>query len=871
MDIKKLLGILIPVCLLSVTSCTNEEYIQEASQSQRGRDFREAFHAHFGNIDPNHTWVDGTVGTVTVTTDQEANVVIYGLGLEDHTLLRLKQCIVNGTQEVKYDVPMGCKSVVLRAYNSQLNEYKTLDPSNENEEAIMIPGMNTRAGDTQSTTIHEFIQRNPPRARQLVPNVWNGYGKIAPWETSIPNVNGVEGQVTKSGTSWLWRFFYTIGNTKYNIECNTYTHSSDVWLCLIPTGMFSSDEEFCQATGFTSAQMNTEWQKVTISLNSNSRMTVTRTSGTQTTLVSNNRNRITTKDANNSDVDIPAGNYYNFKLYGKYGAWWKNRGRVTGQTYVVNMDITNSTTGSLKDAPDYFTMELNETVVNDITRIIGDADNDYNKLAPYVTDAPFRTLAPGPVAATWFYGSGWINSYIGYYYTVGEDTPEKRNAAARYLLLDAGSHQNTGSGSTSSTRQKGDTFPLTYYGEDGTGQPTYTFPAGVNIHFFTTQSSYGFRKMTPATERDAAKHPSCVASYNWPTSHSYQGDWLFYDQGNGGWTINMWYNCYSEGGDVNTQALRRMPHWETNGYHTNIDDVFHGNFKPCVAFNHAGYNIIGFEDNPSAGNLDWNDCIFMLHGNFNIKNYNEQALSFTMCMEDLGNTNDLDYNDLVMNVTQGYVSFDDYYAGHREYYSAPQVNILKAGGTLPLKVEFVSENSDYAHLNKVLFQDVHTAFGAAYSDVAINTFDPTVYNNGYFEGTYNDREVVSVTFEDGMIVKCVKGVPSVQTTWGTEFTTTDIASFSILENISSFKVYVYYENGEVICVSGPKSTTQAGTGTNNDDKIPYAFWFPQTIDRATTLPIAAERQFINDAVTGFNDWVANQQNKTKWYEFKWGE
>ena len=118
MKIRKLLRLFIPVCALAVASCTNEELISEASQTQRGRDFAEAFHARLGDVDPNHTWVDATVGKVSVTTDEKANVVIYALGLNGNGLIKLKHTVVDGAAEVKYDIPLGAKNIVLRAYNN---------------------------------------------------------------------------------------------------------------------------------------------------------------------------------------------------------------------------------------------------------------------------------------------------------------------------------------------------------------------------------------------------------------------------------------------------------------------------------------------------------------------------------------------------------------------------------------------------------------------------------------------------------------------------------------------------------------------------------------------------------------------------------
>ncbi len=858
MNLRKFLRMMIPVCALAAVSCTNEELILDASQTQRGREFAQAFKARFGEIDPNHTWVDGSVGKVTVTTDQPANIVIYGLGRTDGTLLRLKRCVVNGTQEVKYDIPAGCQKVVLRAYNNgnNFNEYKTLDPGNENDVADMTAA-GTRASN--ATTMEEYMQQNNPRARQLIPNVWNAYtshGYPAPWQTTIPETSSLTLQyVDYSGiddNASGWNFFFR-GTDGYLYNIHTWDQLNDY----MPVSLFTSIDEFHEKSGFTAAD--------NVANGGNGYRIVTFAEGEKWT----SHPSIAPGGGFESGRKYPAGTYYNFAAYGKRGSWWKHDTDDYGKFYVTNMDITDSHTGTLSGVQDYFKKTLNAEVISEIEKIVV-PDNQYDLLRPYVTDAGFTTLAPGPVTVTWFTGVTSTRDYVGYYYTTGEDTEAKEAAADKYLLLDA----------HSSSRQKGDTFPLTYY--DANGDASYIFPKDVNIHFFVVHG-----------RGSSTNKPHPHSGYtSWSSGN--MNNWLFYDTtksdgtNENGWTLDAWYAAYSQGGAINDPAYNRL-YDEDSKPDSRITSDFGGNYIPSMSFNYAGYNVIGFEDTPTGVDLDWNDCTFIVNGNFEVKKWHQQDLAFSMCMEDLGGTDDLDYNDLFMVVTQGYEEITTTGDVTETYYSAPKVMIPMAGGTLPLRIEFAPEDATYEHLTQTLFSDVHAAFGSGLTDVAINTCLPNEYSTNIrnITGTpdYNGTPF-TVDFADGATVKCANfkarndtEAEDVTTIFpGTLFTSTDIANFSILDHIPDFKIYVTYEDGEEMCISGPKNL-QVGQDTSDEQKIPFAFWFPSTAEseqasadnpETRVLP-GYERQFINTAIPGFAQWVANQNHTgTRWYDWAWG-
>ena len=1057
MKLRDFYTILILVGALAAVSCTNEELIVEASQSPRGRAFAEAFKARFDNIDPNHTWIDGTVGKVMVTTDEKANIVIYGIGRSDGTLLRLKRCVVEGTQEVHYDIPMGCKKVVIRAWNEHGNEYKTLDPTNENDEATLLISTGTRASHFTDLS---------PYPRQLIPNVWNEYGVMAPWQTDIPNIPGILAKFdTNTADADLGWCFYFKGpdNNYHNINMPSKPFGYANWL---PTSLFTSDSQFESLTGLSS----TEYEKISLpnhalctppssltpnleyitsvssNIWSNNNGLVFDSWGISTTIdrslfenakvndyivcyikdKDNSYNpifkhvdtwgdfvdiqnyiehyyddryklfigKIGTTEALNElkrqglrfqgrgftllSVDLvgtpfPGGEYYAFSPYGKRGSWWahkrydsgnfnvewwddysekvlKNEMNSYGKFYVTNGMLENNTNNSYfynprGDYENYYNIHLNNVVLTEIKNIMNRAEGNYEVLYNFNQDAGIKTTLEGPVSISWLITRTSTRDYIGYYYT--DDEHPDPDSAPKYLLMEG----------TCTNRTEGDTFPLTFYGfgeDDNTC--TYTFPAGVNIHFFVLHGRdssannpnphsgwSSWRTGDPArveiTEtyiNDEGEEVEETFNIGDPSEHSNRVDWLFYDTNHAdriwdeeygrwatrtgdapnGWTLNAFYCCYSHAGIVNNTPLNRIQ--DTGAWNADyatpsheIYDYLEGNYKPMVAFKYAGYNVIGFEDTPwqNYGNtLDWNDCVFIVNGNFDIPDFSEKDLAFSMCMEDLGDTDDLDYNDLYMIVIQGYEEIHESVlnpeTGEHEQvventlYQTPKVIVDMAGGVYQLKISY--EDDMRSHLNQILFDDVHKAFGRVYANdenkyvtdgrSTINTFDPGSYDDNvtHIEPAYQAGEVSDVFFTDGAIVRCtnVRGLGDEAAnghieTWfdANKFSSEDISSFSIIENIPNFKVRVTYDDGEEVLISGPKDV-EVKIGGNTSDRIPYAFWFPSTAESEeesnenpdSRVHPGFERQFIGDYLDGFVEWVANQhaEGKNNWYNWQWG-
>jgi len=968
MKFRKFLRILIPVCALAAVSCTNEELILDASQTQRGRDFAEAFKARFENIDPNHTWIDGTVGKVMVTTDEKANIVVYGLGRSDNTALRLKRCVVEGTQEVKYDIPMGCKDIIIRAYNNHANEYRALDPSNENDEVVILLSEATRATQTHGLNA---------KPRQEIPNVWNQYGAMAPWQTNIPNVPGIickldecdhdkARQIATSGDN-QWEYYNEdLGLCFYfkadkNVFNDSQYPGDDYWFNMyapdkpmgyaywLPTYLFTDDNDFMAKTGLS----NGEWAKV-IEPGGNHAKTIP-----------------LKPDQTYDDASprwgmkwFPKGEYYVFNPSGKRGSWFNlnHDSYDYGHFYVTNIDISspatdaNSGGGKLQGTTQFYTQVLPSQLANQLQKIVITAESHPEVLKSFNTDDGLTTTEDGEVSVTWFYSETTTRDYVGYYYVKHIDGESKEayrercDKAPKYLLLEA---------TCTAGRTQGDTFPLTYYGENGTGSPDFEFPKGYDIHFFVLHGrDSGAKSPNPGSGPNCNKDNWYENNGGWikdewetrdpcesyglnaivhPEWLDNRFSWLFYDTANAkkqwdeannrwvdrtsgqanGWTLNPYYCCFSHGGRINDPTLYRIEEMEFGWSDAKfgvpdhrINEWYGGDYRPMVAFQYAGKNVIGFEDTPieQYNGLDWNDCVFIVNGPFDIPQINNGDLAFSMCMEDLGGTDDLDYNDLYMIVLQGWeeVVAEQGSELTKIVRQTPRVIVDMAGGILPLKITY--EDEQRGHLNQTLFDDVHKAFGLEYANdemkyatvgqrSTINTYDPSSsdpknpQNAVSVEPAYSPGEISTVTFTDGAIVKCTNvrslGDPAeyghIRTNFDeSKFQVGEVADFSIIENIPNFKIYVKYNEGEsdeeTVCISGPKNVQVGGEG--KEDKIPYAFWFPSTAPNEEVSEAhpedrvhpGFERQFIGSYLDGFNEWVANQNlhGQKRWYDWQWG-
>lgn len=212
-------------------------------------------------------------------------------------------------------------------------------------------------------------------------------------------------------------------------------------------------------------------------------------------------------------------------------------------------------------------------------------------------------------------------------------------------------------------RLRGTKIQLTYFGEDGKGNPTYTFPQGCKIGFF-------------------------ILKYNPENSEN-----------------TSFNKVYTSDADLNKELTNEIP--------------------TAATFRYNGYTVLGFEDQP-YGDKDINDVLFLAEGNFkkdivpdltpgggSSSSGNQTGTEITyedyiIAFEDLGSIGDFDFNDVVLSVTP------------RKANGTIDVKMLAAGGTLQTNVLYGDQVLNFSTANGGSANEVHEAFEVELSTM-INT------------------------------------------------------------------------------------------------------------------------------------------------------
>lgn len=300
----------------------------------------------------------------------------------------------------------------------------------------------------------------------------------------------------------------------------------------------------------------------------------------------------------------------------------------------------------------------------------------------------------GPVSLDYFYGGTEYFNKLGYLYYKDGASLEDIMRVPRYILIDdARPHKNIWTG-TSATEfgskemsggmvpptwidfyEKGDNWMdkyftgtkhrLVYFGDEneyeiGTAG-SYIFPAGTHIVFFEIMNVGEDSENSDKPWRRNYSLPALNEFFNYTTTH-----------GN---------NCFE-------QVTEFAANFATYQWH--------------------GSTIMGIEDGVDH---DSNDMMFFVNGKIDddeiveVGGEKPEPQSWILAVEDLGVTDDFDFNDLVVKIS--------HIAGSGEL----EIEPLAAGGTVPLQLFYADDNLDYI----LGYYHINEWFGESDYSVMVNT------------------------------------------------------------------------------------------------------------------------------------------------------
>lgn len=208
----------------------------------------------------------------------------------------------------------------------------------------------------------------------------------------------------------------------------------------------------------------------------------------------------------------------------------------------------------------------------------------------------------------------------------------------------------------------GTTYQLTYYGEDGTSEGSYTFPKGTRIIFFEIINGQISGQLTGGNVRYSLPWMNGLMGVNWPDYHT------------------------------------------GSTYESKPREDF-------VTYRWGQKIVMGMED--EGGDDDMNDILFIVNGNFeeDIPNINPddpdpepepEAQSWIIACEDLGGTDDFDFNDVVFSVS--------YVSGQ----TTATITPLAAGGIYSAEILYNGEKI-------CTDSEIHHLLGSESTSVMLNT------------------------------------------------------------------------------------------------------------------------------------------------------
>lgn len=207
-------------------------------------------------------------------------------------------------------------------------------------------------------------------------------------------------------------------------------------------------------------------------------------------------------------------------------------------------------------------------------------------------------------------------------------------------------------GKNKDTKMYGTSYKLAFFGENHDQEATYDFPKGYHIVFF-------------------------IAGYN-PSNNDYSNQ-------NGNYVSDKYNYSLPE-------LNKRINHTDWNEGCPTYDPT-RGAIK-ATAWTFNGQTFLGFED--GGGDEDLNDIVFWVQGQYKTPEppitvpdpdplSEPQSESWIIACEDLGNTDDIDFNDIVFSVS------------HTAGETTAKVTPLAAGGVLPSNIYHGGNNLGEIH------------------------------------------------------------------------------------------------------------------------------------------------------------------------------
>ncbi len=418
------------------------------------------------------------------------------------------------------------------------------------------------------------------------------------------------------------------------------------------------------------------------------------------------------------------------------------------------------------------------------------------------------------------YGATDKHNILGYYYYTTDQDPRDVN---RYILYDDARPSTNikvddeAVGGMTLQQKQSDwkdesvvscvTRKLMYFGKNGEETGTTKFPKDVKIGFF-------IRRHADSYNTGAATLPG-------------EGGWAFSDP-----TLNYQHIYDAKGPNL----LYQGTNWTYRGSRSVSginSDTGKGNVK-AICWNYGGRVLVGFGDD--TGDCDLNDFVFWVNGDVDdpskvkIKVKDEEDIyEWMVACEDLGSTDDYDFNDVVFGVKH-YTRVSNI---HEAYYDNATGNFIS---TVPT----VIEKKNYLVITP------YAAGGSLKSNVWYNGSDL-----GEIHGLLrHDQKATYDAMESGSmpILNAAAGSPQYVGN-PVVITLADDAEFTIT-NMSDFLVKTSQEGGNE---DGEKITAPKEGTAPQMMVLPSGWCWP------------SERTQIDKVYPKFKDW-ANDMTENGWIE-----